>query len=125
MQGKSKHPKTQLSAPSLGDGLELKEILFLEKKKKKKKAITSFRQRNLPCRWDPLQVLLVAPVCFGWPQPHQAQEALSGLGLSGARVITWLAEISGKKVSGELPACAVGSSGGKKTNHHPKTCLYS
>lgn len=34
MQGKSKHPKTQLSVPSLGDGLEMKEILFLRGEKK-------------------------------------------------------------------------------------------
>lgn len=116
MQGKSEHPKTQFSAPSLGDGLEIKEIIFLRKKKKPLMAL----DKEIPHVGG-------IPSRFCWRSPLGGSSVTvlrnhsQGWGCSGARVIMELAEIAGKKVSGELPACVVGSSGGKiNQNTTPK-----
>lgn len=118
MQRKSKHPKTQFSAPSLGDGLELKEIILL----RKKKAINGFRQRNPPCRWDPLQVLLEVP--FRWLQCHHTQEALLGLGLSRGQSDNLAGRDNWEEGVWRAASMCGWQLREKKTKSHPKTCLY-
>lgn len=76
LQGKSKCPKTQLSAPSLGGGLELKKIRFL-----RKKVINGAGDKETPqWRWDLLWALMEVP--FGWLQRHHPKGAPLGPALS-------------------------------------------